>query len=71
MKKILSVLACLLILAPVALAQRSHRVKTHTRKNGTVVQSHKRTNPNATKRDNWSTKGNTNPTTGKRGTKRP
>jgi len=34
-------------------------------------QGHYRTNPNSTKIDNWSTKGNVNPFTGKPGTKNP
>ncbi|MDB4944826.1 MAG: hypothetical protein JWP97_4360 [Labilithrix sp.] len=36
---------------------------------GTVVQSHARTLPNKTQKDNWSAKPNTNPNTGKPGTK--
>jgi len=35
------------------------------------AQGHYRTNPNPTTRDNWSTKGNVNPFTGKPGTKNP
>jgi|ERR1700688_1610963 len=46
-------------------------VKSYTTKKGKVVKSHDRTAPNGTKRDNWSTKGNTNPETGKPGTKDP
>lgn len=49
----------------------SHSVRGYTKKNGTYVKPHRQTNPNTTKRDNWSTKGNTNPATGKRGTKKP
>lgn len=45
------------------------RVKGYYRKNGTYVQPHVRSNPNRTKSDNWSTKGNVNPYTGKKGTK--
>ena len=38
--------------------------------NGTTyVQPHYRSTPNSTTLDNWSTKGNTNPYTGKKGTK--
>ena len=44
-------------------------VDSYVRKNGTVVQAHDRTASNATKNDNWSTKGNVNPETGKKGTK--
>ncbi len=48
---------------------RSVRVKGSYTKKGTYRQSHHRTSPNKTKRDNWSTKGNMNPYTGKGGTK--
>ncbi len=44
-------------------------VKEYTKKDGTVVETHKRTAPNNTKNDNYSTKGNINPYTGKPGTK--
>lgn len=61
--------AILLAASPVATAQT--RVRGYTRKDGTVVQPHRRTNPNSTERDNWSSKPNTNPDTGKKGTKTP
>lgn len=44
-------------------------VKGYTKKNGTYVAPHYRSDPNGTKLDNWSTKGNYNPYTGKAGTK--
>lgn len=44
-------------------------VKGYTRKDGTYVAPHERTSPNHTKNDNYSTKGNVNPYTGKEGTK--
>jgi len=44
-------------------------VKGYTRKNGTYVAPHYRSSSNSTAKDNWSTKGNVNPYTGKRGTK--
>lgn len=44
-------------------------VKGYTRKDGTYVQPHERTAPNKTKNDNYSTRGNVNPYTGKVGTK--
>lgn len=44
-------------------------VRGYTTRQGTPVPTHQRTAPNKTKRDNWSTKGNTNPYTGKPGTK--
>jgi uncharacterized protein (DUF58 family) len=46
-------------------------VRTYTKKTGKVVQAHQRTAPNKTQKDNWSSKGNVNPNTGKPGTKIP
>ena len=47
----------------------SHSVKGYTTKGGTYVAPHYQTNPNGSRGDNWSTKGNVNPYTGKAGTK--
>ena len=47
----------------------SHSIAGHTTKNGTYVAPSHATNPNNTKRDNYSQKGNMNPYTGKEGTK--
>ena len=47
----------------------SHTVSGHTTKTGTYVAPSHATNPNSTKSDNYSTKGNVNPHTGKEGTK--
>lgn len=49
---------------------RTVRVRGHTTKSGKYVAPHVRTSPNRTKRDNYSTKGNTNPYTGKKGSKK-
>ena len=46
-------------------------VHGYTKKDGTVVAPYQRTSPNGTQRDNWSSKTNTNPYTGKEGTKEP
>lgn len=46
-------------------------VKPYVRKDGTYVQPHFKTKPNSTTLDNWSTRGNTNPYTGKAGTVDP
>ena len=69
---------CLLLLTALlavgeltAFSQGSKRVRSYTRRNGTYVQSHRRTNADRTQRNNWSTKGNINPYTGKKGTKTP
>ncbi|RDK04598.1 hypothetical protein [Paraburkholderia lacunae] len=48
-----------------------HYVSGYTRSNGTYVSGHHQTNPNGTKYDNWSSKGNVNPYTGKKGTVDP
>jgi len=48
----------------------SHSVKGHYTKSGTYVQPHRATNPDGSKSNNWSQKGNVNPYTGKEGTKR-
>jgi len=44
-------------------------VRGYTKKNGTSLRAHRRSAPNHTQRDNWSTRGNVNPDTGKTGTK--
>jgi len=46
-------------------------VKGYYRKNGTYVAPHYRSKANRSQKDNWSTKGNVNPHTGKEGTKEP
>ena len=48
-----------------------HYVRPYTTNRGTYVAPHYQTNPNPTKLDNWSTKGNVNPFTGTPGTKDP
>jgi hypothetical protein len=61
----------ILILIPCCLfGQSSTRVKGYTKKDGTHVSSYHKTTPNRTKNDNYSHKGNTNPYTGKKGTKK-
>ena len=51
-----------------AKAEREH-VDGYTKKDGTHVAAHDRSTKDETKDNNWSTKGNTNPETGKAGTK--
>jgi len=48
-------------------ADAAVRVRGYYRTNGTYVNSYYRSNPNSTKYDNWSTKGNYNIFTGKKG----
>lgn len=76
MKINLLVLGCLLALMSQASFAKSsnggsHSVRGHVKKDGTYVQPHHATNPNKTQRDNWSSKPNVNPYTGKQGTKDP
>lgn len=47
----------------------STRVQGYTTKRGTTVAPYSRSTADRTRTNNWSTKGNTNPMTGKRGTK--
>lgn len=47
----------------------SHSIRGHVTKKGTYVAPSHATNPNKSKRDNYSHKGNVNPYTGKEGTK--
>jgi hypothetical protein len=49
----------------------SHAIKGHTTKNGTHVAPTRAKDPNHTKSDNYSSKGNVNPASGKKGTKDP
>ncbi len=57
------------LLAVPAFASPVH-VRSHVTKRGTYVQPHVRTSPDHSRQNNWSTRGNTNPYTGKRGSKR-
>lgn len=63
---ILAALMCAILEAK-STAVRGH-VKPRT---GKYVEPHVRTAPNKTQRDNYGSKGNTNPRTGKTGTKTP
>lgn len=46
-------------------------VDGHVRRDGVYVPPHQRTSPNSTINDNWSTKPNVNPNTGRAGTREP
>jgi hypothetical protein len=52
-------------------AASSHNVRGHTTKKGTYIAPHRQTNSNHTQHDNWSSKPNVNPNTGKSGSKKP
>lgn len=57
--------------APPPVAAQDVRVEGYYRKNGTYVQPHYRSRPDGNTSNNWSTRGNVNPYTGKAGTKDP
>jgi hypothetical protein len=67
MKKLL--LIVMLALSTHALADKY--VRGYSKSDGTYVQGHYKTESNGTKYDNYSTKGNTNPYTGKQGYANP
>ena len=67
-KTLLAVLMFGTLLLP-SLADAATKVHGYTTKKGTYVPSYYRSNTNKTKLDNYSTKGNINPYTGKRGYK--
>lgn len=50
-------------------SRSDHSVSGYTRSNGTYVRPSHATNPDSTRNNNYSTKGNVNPYTGKPGTK--
>lgn len=63
-----------LVLAAVAVAPAAHAAKYskgYIKKNGTYVAPHFKTAPDKSRYNNFSTKGNTNPYTGKKGYKNP
>ena len=73
MKKILFTVACLALTLTLMASEsfaRSVRVGGYTKRDGAYVAPHQRTAPDGSKMNNWSTKGNINPYTGKQGTKR-
>lgn len=66
-----STIALSVSLAIPADVSASEHVRGHMKKDGKYIAPHNRTNANKTQRDNWSSKGNTNPYTGKSGHKTP
>lgn len=50
-------------------SRSDHAISGYTRSNGTYVRPSHATNPDTTRNNNYSTKGNVNPYTGKYGTK--
>lgn len=71
MKKLLFIVCfCLFFLVSAFPTHAASRIKGYVKKNGTYVAPHFKTEPNKQKLDNFSTKGNVNPFTGKKGTKK-
>jgi len=68
--KSFAVMTCAIALSGAAVAG-DHAVKGYIKKDGTYVAPSMATNPNNTKLDNYSTKNNVNPYTGKAGTVDP
>ena len=62
--------ASFLALFSIAAFATTH-VHGYSKKSGTYVAPHYRSSPNHSRSDNWSTKGNVNPYTGKKGYKNP
>jgi hypothetical protein len=54
-----------------SLAASDHAVRDHVTKKGTYVPPSRATNPNQTQFDNYNSKPNINPATGKQGTRTP
>src|ERR1043165_9489992 len=68
MRKLIAFFALLAVAVP---ASGQEHVRGYTRSDGTYVAPHTRSAPNNTTLDNWSTKGNVNPYTGRQGTRDP
>jgi hypothetical protein len=69
---ILALLTLIIFLTPSAsFAVGQHPVKGHVTKKGAYVPPHRKTNPDRSRSNNWSSKGKVNPYTGKKGTVDP
>lgn len=70
MKKWLMVVICaFMVLGYLGTAMADVRVRGYYRSNGTYVAPHYRSDPDGSKWNNWSTSGNVNPYTGRRGSR--
>ncbi|VAX25829.1 hypothetical protein MNBD_NITROSPINAE02-172 [hydrothermal vent metagenome] len=68
MKKVIAVTLALLFMT-VSASFAAERVRGYLKKDGTYVAPHFRSSPDGNQYNNWSSKGNVNPYTGKKGTK--
>lgn len=71
MKFVVLTMAAMVAFGTIAPAFADTYVNGYTRSDGTYVQPHYRSSPNNTTLDNYSTRGNTNPYTGRQGTVDP
>jgi hypothetical protein len=69
MRTIVLIFGLLVAMLPAYAAD--HAVRGYVKKDGTYVAPSSATNPNRTQRDNYSSKPNVNPYTGKQGTRTP
>ena len=70
-KTALTLIAAIAISAASAFGQGYHYNNGYVDRNGVFHPAHYQTNPNNNPWDNWSTRGNYNPFTGKPGTRTP
>lgn len=75
-KDVATFIICLLVFVGLVVITTPAEAASRTRgyykpKSGTYVQPHYRSSPNRSKLDNWSSRGNINPYSGKVGTKDP
>lgn len=71
MTKILITFLLFMFLFTPQYSMAANKVKGYYKKNGTYVQPYQRSKSNESKLDNYSTKGNINPYTGKKGNQDP
>jgi len=69
--KVVACGAIALLFCSTAADAKGVHVRGYTTKRGTYVMPSMRTSPNRTRTDNWSSRPNVNPYTGRRGTKDP
>ena len=69
MRTIVLIVGLLVAMLPAYAAD--HAVRGYVKKDGTYVAPSRATDPNRTQRDNYSSKPNVNPHTGKQGTRMP
>jgi hypothetical protein len=67
----LAAFAALVAIPASLFAAGDHAVREHVTKKGKYVAPTRATNPNKTQRDNYSSKPNVNPYSGKQGTREP